>query len=147
VACTLERYAPALDVIATASNLVGFVDAVSTGADPAVDVLTLVAAGAYLGSAVYGYVTTSRCADAKDDAYRFHAKQLTEQVWLLGELVDAQAHAKPADAKPTDERPADGEPSDNPVWSVPNPQPNPGPDPDHPVTPSAPPGGPTHPPN
>jgi hypothetical protein len=91
VACTVDGYAPALD-LATAAG--GVLSAFSN--DPAIDSkgLLLLVSGAYLASGLYGLYTTSKCAKVKNAAYAYHAK-------LLGAPTEAPAPvAPPASARP-----------------------------------------------
>lgn len=97
VSCTEERYAPAFDAVSALSSTGSAVYALHNNLDAAVQVGAILAAGAYIASSVYGYQTTNRCADAKDEAYRFHAQQLKEQARLLREILDTQRSLKPVE--------------------------------------------------
>ena len=99
VSCTDERYAPALDVGASAVSLV---DAAETDSKT-VRGAAIVAVVAYGASAVYGYMTTHDCMEAKNAAYRYHTRMLQKQYDVLDEFTAAgtPSEATPPPAPPS----------------------------------------------
>jgi hypothetical protein len=93
VSCTDERYAPALDVGAAAGAVVESVAA----SDKTVRAAAFVAILGYGASAMYGYMTTHECTEAKNAAYRYHTRMLQKQYDVLDEFT---AQGTPSDTPP-----------------------------------------------
>jgi hypothetical protein len=107
VSCTDERYAPALDVGASAVSLV---DAAETDSKT-VRGAAIVAVVAYGASAVYGYLVTHDCMEAKNAAYRYHTRMLQKQYDVLDEFTAA---GTPSDATSTTPSPPAASPPSTP---------------------------------
>jgi hypothetical protein len=93
VSCTDERYAPALDVGAAAGSVVDAIAANNNGLR-AVGFVGVLGFGA---SAIYGYMVTRDCMDAKNAAYRYHTRMLQKQYDVLDEFT---AQSTPNDTPP-----------------------------------------------
>jgi hypothetical protein len=93
VSCTDERYAPAIDVGAAAGSVVGAI-AANDKTERAFSFLGILGYGA---SAVYGYMTTHDCMEAKNAAYRYHTRMLQKQYDVLDEFT---AQGTPSDTPP-----------------------------------------------
>jgi hypothetical protein len=115
VSCTDERYAPALDVGAAAVSLA---DAAETDSKT-VRGAAIVAVVAYGASAVYGYMVTHDCMEAKNAAYRYHTRMLQKQYDVLDEFTAA--------GTPPEATPPTSPPPSLPAPSPPSPPPSPPP--------------------
>jgi hypothetical protein len=93
VSCTDERYAPAIDVGVAAGSVVGAI-AANDKTERAFSFLGILGYGA---SAVYGYMTTRDCMEAKNAAYRYHTRMLQKQYDVLDEFT---AQGTPNDTPP-----------------------------------------------
>jgi hypothetical protein len=93
VSCTDERYAPALDVGAAAGSVVGAIAANDNGLRAAGFVGVL----GFGASAIYGYMVTRDCMEAKNAAYRYHTRMLQKQYDVLDEFT---AQGTPNDTPP-----------------------------------------------
>jgi hypothetical protein len=113
VSCTDERYAPALDVGAAAGSVVDALAANDKGAR----VAGFVGVVAFGASAIYGYMTTRDCMEAKNAAYRYHTRMLQKQYDVLDEFT---AQGTPSDPPPPPAlSPSSVPPSSVPPSSVP----------------------------
>ncbi|HTA21769.1 MAG TPA: hypothetical protein VK989_20890 [Polyangia bacterium] len=93
VSCTDERYAPAFDVGAAAGSVVDVIAANNNGVRAAGFVGVL----GFGASAIYGYMVTRDCMEAKNAAYRYHTRMLQKQYDVLDEFT---AQGTPSDALP-----------------------------------------------
>ncbi len=93
VSCTDERYAPALDVGAAAGSVVDVIAANNNGVRAAGFVGVL----GFGASAIYGYLVTRDCMEAKNAAYRYHTRMLQKQYDVLDEFT---AQGTPNDVPP-----------------------------------------------
>ena len=96
VSCTDERYAPAVDLGATAFLIS---DAIVTKSKE-VRGVALIGALGYGASMVYGYMTTRDCMEAKNAAYRYHTRMLQKQYDVLDEFTAQGAPNEPVPAPP-----------------------------------------------
>jgi hypothetical protein len=90
VACTVDNYAPAMDVSLVASSA-GAAVAYEEARVPA-----LLGVAMFIGSAIYGYSTTAKCARSKDEAYAYHAALLER----IGDTPIPPPQRRPAAAAP-----------------------------------------------
>jgi hypothetical protein len=93
VSCTDERYAPALDVGAAAGSVV---DAIGANGS-ALRAAGFVGVLGFGASAIYGYMVTKDCMEAKNAAYRYHTRMLQKQYDVLDEFT---AQSTPNDTPP-----------------------------------------------
>lgn len=109
VSCTDERYAPALDTATASTYLLGSALTDRTSGERAALVLAALAWG---GSAVYGYMTTVECQKAKDADSRYHTKVLLRQIDLLNE---AASQGQPDETSAPSDAPAEEPPPSHPA--------------------------------
>jgi hypothetical protein len=113
VACTEERYAPAIDLGSFAGSI-GY--AFASGGDAQILVPALIGSAVYLASAVYGFRVSNECVLAKDEAYKFHARELRGQTALLRRIAEASESESAEDEDDGDgEKAAPARPAAPPV--------------------------------
>ncbi|HEX4404701.1 MAG TPA: hypothetical protein VH560_07725 [Polyangia bacterium] len=110
VSCTDERYAPALDVGAAAGSVI---DAVAANNNNGLRVVGFVGVLGFGASAIYGYMVTRDCMEAKNAAYRYHTRMLQNQYDVLDEFT---AQGTPSEPPPPPIPPA---PQASPTQSAP----------------------------
>jgi hypothetical protein len=106
VACTVDGYAPAIDLAGSTGGV-----ATLFSNDPWTDskALLLIGSAAYLGSGIYGLVTTGKCAKAKNAAYAYHATLLKPE---------SEPPTQDAPAAPSRPRPPPADEEDEPEVKV-----------------------------